>query len=191
MKSTFGILLLSVLCFTLTMNCKKKSDNSNNTPSAFADSLRRTCTQPFVGTSDSSDFYLPTAFTPNGDGIDDVYRILGNQSDIARFLLTIYDTTGTLVFRSTAASRAWDGTDTTTGKLSTKYKFYVEIAYTTTGNKSVSAGTFLFLLSTNTSLGCLNIAPADSASYEFEDQFNIVTGSGFNPSIASNETFCN
>ena len=193
MKNNIAYLSLFILFFAVIMSCKKSNDKSNtntNTTNTFADSLRKTCTRPFVGPADSSNFYLPTAFTPNGDGLDDVYNMIGyrSDSDFSSFLMTIYDTTGTLVFQTNSATRAWDGTDTTTGKQSTKYKFYVEIAYTTIGNKSVSAGTFLFLLSTNTT-GCINIVKSDSSGYEFPDQFNPITG--FDPAISSQEIFCN
>ena len=192
MKKNAAYFLLLCLCFTLYISCKKSSDKSNTNTTitnTFADSLRKSCTLPFVGVGDSSNFYLATAFTPNGDGVNDLYKIIGKTSDIASFLMTIYDTTGKLVFQTNNAARAWDGTDTSTGKQSTKYKFYVEVAYTTTGNKSASAGTFLFLLSTNITLGCINIVKADSSSYEFGDQFNIVTG--FNPAFTSGESYCN
>jgi len=189
MKNNTVCLFLFVLFFALSTSCKKSNDKSNTSPTnTFADSLRKTCTQPFIGPGDSSNFYFATAFTPNGDGIDDLYRIIGTNLNFTGYLMTIYDTTGTLVFQANSATRAWDGTDTTTGKQSTKYKFYVEVKYTTAGNKSVSAGTFLFLLSTNTT-GCINIVKSDSSYYEFEDQFNPITG--FNASISSQEIFCN
>jgi len=192
MRKKTAYILLPGLCFALYISCRKPTDkpNTNNTnTNTFADSLRKSCTKPFVGAGDSSNFYLATAFTPNGDGLNDLYKIIGRTSDIATFLMTIYDTTGKLVFQTNNVTRAWDGTDTATGRQSTKYKFYVEVAYTTTGNKSASAGTFLFLLSANSSLGCINIIKADSSSYEFGDQFNISTG--FTPSFTSGESYCN
>lgn len=191
MQKSYSFLLLLSLCIVIytSTGCKKKSGNPNNTNTAttFADSLRKSCTLPFAGPGDSSGFYLATAFTPNGDGINDLYRIVGKSLNFTSFLMTVYDTTGTLVFRSNNAAHAWDGTDTATGRQSTKYKFYVEVAYTTSGNKSANAGTFVFLLSTNAASGCINTLIADSSRYEFGDQFSY---SGFNAGMPSYENFC-
>ncbi len=66
-------------------------------------------------------FYAPTSFTPNGDGLNDCFRICGNGISRNNFLLTVYDRWGELVFRSTeyfpnancdaCSEGAWDGTD--------------------------------------------------------------------------------
>jgi len=189
-------LVLSLGCI-IYPGCKKpKTTNTipkTDTLSAFADSLKRTCTTPFVGPGDSSDIYLPTAFTPNGDGVNDLYKIIGVDCSVAgyfsSFQLTVYDTLGNLVFQTTSPLQYWEGTDTATGRQSTKYKFYVELAYTTAGGKTGNKGTFLFLPATNTTLGCINAIPADSSSYEFPDQINPITG--FNRAMSSNEVYCN
>ena len=191
MKKAFICLSLSILCFILGAGCKK---SSNNDPSPFALSLAKTCTKPFVGHGDSSNIYLPTAFTPNGDGINDVYRILGESclspGYFLSFLLTVYDTTGALVYQSNHVSQIqWYGLDTATGKLSTKYKFYVKISYTTAGNITDSGGTYVYLLSTDTLKHCINRMHADTAKYQLPDQFDPITG--FNPAYPSFEQFCN
>ncbi|MBR5983007.1 MAG: gliding motility-associated C-terminal domain-containing protein [Bacteroidales bacterium] len=66
-------------------------------------------------------FYAPTSFTPNGDGLNDCFRVCGNGISKNNFLFTVYDRWGELVFRTTeyfpAAScdacseGSWDGTD--------------------------------------------------------------------------------
>jgi len=192
MKKTPVYLSMVVVAVCMYISCKKSSNDSNvSTP--FADSLRKTCTQPFVGPGDSSDIYLPTAFTPNGDGINDLYRIVGRNlfpTSFSSFLLTVYDTTGKLIFRSVDASVPWEGIDSTTGKVSTKYKFYVELAYNMLSGKSASKGTFLYLLTTDSAAHCVNIRTADSSKYIFEDEFD-ASIPGFNPAWSSYETYCN
>jgi gliding motility-associated-like protein len=174
------------------MSCRKSSNNSY-TPSALADSLRKNCTHPFVGEGDSSNIYLPTAFTPNGNGLNDVYRVVGRElfpTSFSNFLLTVYDTTGRLMFRSTDPSEGWEGYDSVTHKVSIKYKFYVELAYNMISGKSASAGTFVYLLPTDSLAGCVEFKATDSSTYIFESQFD-ATIPGFNTSWPSYETYCN
>ncbi len=66
-------------------------------------------------------FYAPTSFTPNGDGINDCFRICGSGISKNNFLLTVYDRWGELIFRTTeydpnahcdaCSEGSWDGTD--------------------------------------------------------------------------------
>lgn len=52
--------------------------------------------------------YAPTAFTPNHDGRNDVFRIVGNISELVK--LMIYDRWGNEVFYTTDINKEWDGT---------------------------------------------------------------------------------
>lgn len=66
-------------------------------------------------------FYAPTSFTPNGDGINDCFRICGNGITRNNYMLTVFDRWGAIVFRSdtydpsasceSCGVGAWDGTD--------------------------------------------------------------------------------
>jgi gliding motility-associated-like protein len=51
---------------------------------------------------------LPTAFTPNGDGLNETFRAL-HPCDIKNFNLKIFNRFGQLVFESQDLSRGWDG----------------------------------------------------------------------------------
>jgi gliding motility-associated-like protein len=51
--------------------------------------------------------YAPTAFSPNGDGSNDDFMVLG--SDIISIRLLIYDRWGNQVFESSDPQLAWDG----------------------------------------------------------------------------------
>ncbi len=53
--------------------------------------------------------YIPTSFTPNGDGLNDVFRISGEGISYDRFELVIYDRWGNRVFKSTNPDYGWDG----------------------------------------------------------------------------------
>ena len=51
--------------------------------------------------------YIPTAFSPNNDGVNDIFLVRG--AEIHNFNLDIYDRLGKLVFSSTDQSEAWSG----------------------------------------------------------------------------------
>lgn len=55
-----------------------------------------------------NDFFVPTAFSPNGDGRNDYLFLRGNNLYGIRF--TIYDRWGEKVFETTNQSVGWDGT---------------------------------------------------------------------------------
>lgn len=54
-----------------------------------------------------SDIALPNVFSPNGDAINDCYRIETKSED--EFLLLIYDRWGRLLFETRNANDCWDG----------------------------------------------------------------------------------
>ena len=53
-------------------------------------------------------YYFPSSFTPNDDGRNDIFRIVGESQKIA-MNLTIYDRWGQLVFFSDREDKGWDG----------------------------------------------------------------------------------
>lgn len=52
-------------------------------------------------------FFMPDAFSPNGDGLNDFLEVKGLRS--AEFTLTVYDGWGTVVFQSADPGNSWDG----------------------------------------------------------------------------------
>ncbi|CAN5529915.1 hypothetical protein BH11BAC2_BH11BAC2_01140 [soil metagenome] len=52
--------------------------------------------------------FLPTTFTPNGDGKNDVFRVRGDNVYLQEMM--IYDQWGTLIYRTDASKPNWDGT---------------------------------------------------------------------------------
>ena len=51
--------------------------------------------------------FMPTAFTPNGDGLNDWFGALGKVPH--EFQMLIYDRNGTLFFKSSSTYNRWDG----------------------------------------------------------------------------------
>ncbi len=53
--------------------------------------------------------YIPSAFSPNGDGRNDFFTLSGYGIDPNTFCIDIYDRWGRIVFRSTDINAQWDG----------------------------------------------------------------------------------
>jgi gliding motility-associated-like protein len=51
---------------------------------------------------------IPTAFTPNGDGLNDVLEVKGRY--LQKYTFVVVDRNGKEVFRGTERSESWDGT---------------------------------------------------------------------------------
>jgi gliding motility-associated-like protein len=63
---------------------------------------------PVSGTTLSTrEIFVPNAFTPNGDGKNDVVKVFGNY--IASIDFRIFNQWGQLIFQSTALATGWDG----------------------------------------------------------------------------------
>ena len=65
---------------------------------------------------DEFTFYAPDAFTPNGDGLNDVFYVIGHGIDKSQFYFVVYDRFGIKVFETDVFDEenpyrmAWDGT---------------------------------------------------------------------------------
>jgi gliding motility-associated-like protein len=51
--------------------------------------------------------YIPNAFTPNGDGVNEVFQVVGDE--IERFELRIYNRWGQVIFETEDHTEVWDG----------------------------------------------------------------------------------
>jgi gliding motility-associated-like protein len=68
--------------------------------------------------------YVPNAFTPNSDGLNDGFKAVG--VGIAQFKLEVFDRWGKLVFESDDINKGWDGSINGKGDFeSTKQEVYV------------------------------------------------------------------
>ena len=61
----------------------------------------------FVRCSES--LFIPNAFTPNNDGLNDVFRA-GQDISIKKYRMKIYNRSGQVIFTSNTISKGWDGT---------------------------------------------------------------------------------
>ncbi|MBB5282233.1 gliding motility-associated-like protein [Rhabdobacter roseus] len=86
--------------------------------------------------------FLPDAFSPNGDNINDVFRVQGTFFDA--FQMIIYNKWGEVIFSSTDASQGWDGTVRGERAPEGNYVYKVEIK-DNTGKPFVKTGSLLLL----------------------------------------------
>ncbi len=90
------------------------------------------------------DIWIPEAFTPNNDGLNDIFRALGNLARIEGFRLSVYNRWGERVFYTEDKTRGWDGTQKGAPPLSGTYLYLLE--YTWGGNPYEQKGTFHLIL---------------------------------------------
>ena len=53
--------------------------------------------------------FIPNAFTPDGDGVNDTFQAFYNGNDISHFTMELYDRWGGRIFRSENILVGWDG----------------------------------------------------------------------------------
>ncbi|MBI5219296.1 MAG: gliding motility-associated C-terminal domain-containing protein [Bacteroidia bacterium] len=58
---------------------------------------------------DEYTFYAPTSFSPDNDGINDVFKVYGHGINPESFILYIYDRWGELIYKSENIETGWDG----------------------------------------------------------------------------------
>lgn len=59
--------------------------------------------------STTDQLFIPNAFTPNGDGFNDLFRPLANAMGIGEAEWSVYDRFGQKIFQSTSINEGWDG----------------------------------------------------------------------------------
>jgi gliding motility-associated-like protein len=72
-----------------------------------------------------NDIFIPNAFTPNGDGKNDVFRVFPIGAYVLQ-RLNVYDRWGKLVFTTSDPTVSWDGTFKNLPQPPGNYVYYVE-----------------------------------------------------------------
>jgi gliding motility-associated-like protein len=82
--------------------------------------------------------YIPTAFSPNYDGINDAFELYGLDFQVDE--MKIFDRWGGLMFTSKAPVKAWDGlVDGKPASMGT-YLYWVQVTDTLSGEKKLWSG---------------------------------------------------
>ncbi|MBN2747777.1 MAG: gliding motility-associated C-terminal domain-containing protein, partial [Bacteroidales bacterium] len=71
--------------------------------------------------------YFPDAFTPNGDGLNDVFQVVGHDFDWNTFEMNILDRWGRVLFRTTDVNEGWNGKEFNTGNMCPPANYVVVI----------------------------------------------------------------
>ena len=62
-------------------------------------------------------YYAPNAFTPDGDGLNDVFMVKGDNIDPDNFEMDIFDRWGEKIFKTTDLNTGWNGCKNNVGAL--------------------------------------------------------------------------
>jgi gliding motility-associated-like protein len=74
-------------------------------------------------------YWLPNAFTPNGDGKNEGYRGGGFFRGIQDFNMQIFNRSGGRVFQSADPAEAWNGQQNNTGRMSPNGVYLVQVRF--------------------------------------------------------------
>jgi len=72
------------------------------------------------------DFFIPNAFSPNGEGINDLFVVSGLEGD-AKYLMKVFDRWGNKVFESKDKNEAWRGDNNGTMLNAGVYVYWLDV----------------------------------------------------------------
>jgi large repetitive protein len=85
--------------------------------------------------------YIPNAFTPDANGLNDIFQPMGVGIDEDRYRLDIFDRWGEDVFSSTTFRKGWDGSVKGSSRMAPQGVYtYKILIYDTQGNKHPFVG---------------------------------------------------
>ena len=88
--------------------------------------------------------YIPNSFTPNGDGINDVFKPVSDPNKIKKYEMTLFNEWGELIFKTDQIEQGWDGINQASS--SNNIYIYKIIVYSElTGSKYEYMGTVMVL----------------------------------------------
>ncbi len=91
---------------------------------------------------DSAKLFLPNAFTPNGDGLNDIF--VPQYSGMTNINFTVFDNQGNILFKTSELDKGWDGLSKA-GEQYTIIRYAVE-AVSRSGNRVARCGSAYRLL---------------------------------------------
>jgi gliding motility-associated-like protein len=95
-----------------TRNPQRKYEEIGKYPVMLISTTDKNCldtTVKFLDIKDDLNVFIPNTFTPNNDGINDLFQVKGIGFKPESFLLDIYDRGGHIVFSTKDQAKGWDG----------------------------------------------------------------------------------
>ncbi len=80
-------------------------------------------------------FFIPTVFSPNGDGNNDVLYVRAHG--VKEMIFRIFDRWGNMIFESTTPAVGWDGTYKGKPMNAGAYAYYVKISFVNSTEKEI------------------------------------------------------
>lgn len=91
-------------------------------------------------------YFLPNAFSPNGDGVNDGFRGEGIMEGARGFVFQIWNRYGELIFETNDPFEAWNGRKGNTGNMSPSGLYVVTVSYQTPRGLPVQLSGYAVLL---------------------------------------------
>ena len=100
MKYLFAIFISASLLLT----CKKEEPYNPDANISYYKYFSLSCTGDTVFL-----FFIPNAFTPNGDSVNDIYMPKGVGVDCSAYSFKVFNRYGNLIFFTNQFIRGWEG----------------------------------------------------------------------------------
>jgi gliding motility-associated-like protein len=108
-KNTGSLYLWSTGETTQTILLEEISENTNIWVQVISNGCKAT-DSIFIEVADvQQELYFPNAFTPDGDGINDIFKAVGNVEDVAAYHMLIYNRWGQQIFETKDPYAGWTG----------------------------------------------------------------------------------
>lgn len=160
--------LLITVCFWA---CNKP--NNTTPPSSVAPQKGDTltcsgCKENIISKAGASVYYnIPNSFTPNGDGKNDIFRMLHKGINNTAFNITILNSIQDTVATIKSPMNSWDGRDKN-GNYLPAGDYPTRVYFTTINNDTIESSICVSIMQYNTSK-CI---PVNGKKYCFEDQLD-------------------
>ncbi|PSK92440.1 gliding motility-associated C-terminal domain-containing protein [Taibaiella chishuiensis] len=128
MRPAIQLTTLLVITLFLFSRCNKDDD--------FLPSWKCNLQEQELPAGDNARLFVPNAFTPNGDGLNDIFVPL--YSSVTHINFTVYDNQGNVLFQTSERGKGWDGLS----KSGTQYTIihYAVEAVSAAGNRIARCG---------------------------------------------------
>lgn len=85
----------------------------------------------FIDVKPEVRYYLPNAFTPNSDSVNDTYKGVGIMEGALNFQMTIWNRWGEMIFQTSDPDEGWNGRKFNTGREAPNGVYVVVVNYFT------------------------------------------------------------